>query len=71
MKTDWYKSSRSNPNGECLEARWQKSSHSFSNGNCVEARQVGVVQVRDTKDREGPVLSFTPDAWNRFLTQVR
>jgi hypothetical protein len=28
------------------------------------------VQVRDTKDRTGPVLSFPADAWQRFVAGV-
>ena len=29
------------------------------------------VLVRDTKDRSGPVLRFSPAAWRRFADQVR
>ena len=29
------------------------------------------VLVRDTKDREGPVLAFPPDAWRRFSGRVK
>jgi hypothetical protein len=29
------------------------------------------VLVRDTKDRTGPVLRFTSDAWRTFATQVK
>ena len=66
----WAKSSLSFSNGNCVEARWRKSSHSES-GNCAEARTAGGrVQVRDSKD-PGPVLSFTPAAWQSFLNQVK
>jgi hypothetical protein len=29
------------------------------------------VMVRDTNDRTGPVLRFTPTAWRRFADQVK
>jgi hypothetical protein len=52
---------------------WRKSSYSTSNGgNCVEvAGQARRVLVRDTKDRTGPMLRFTPDAWRRFASEVK
>jgi hypothetical protein len=31
----------------------------------------GVVGVRDSKDRSGPVLAFAPADWRAFLTTVR
>jgi Domain of unknown function (DUF397) len=48
---------------------WIKSSLSFSNSNCVEVASLpdGGIGVRDSKDREGPVLRFTPDEWQAFL----
>ena len=52
---------------------WIKSSYSGgSDGNCVEVSDHGNrVLVRDTKDRTGPVLRFTPDAWRTFAIQVK
>ncbi|MGI5147688.1 DUF397 domain-containing protein [Plantactinospora sp. CA-294935] len=53
---------------------WRKSSRSNSNGgNCVEvaaALAPGVVGVRDSKDRQGPVLTFEPAAWRAFVRGV-
>jgi hypothetical protein len=38
----------------------------------VVARNLpGIVAVRDSKDREGPALVFTPDEWRAFLNGVR
>lgn len=72
----WFKSSRSNGNGGCVEvafapAAWRKSSRSNANGDCVEvAATVGAVGVRDSKDPAGPVLAFSPAAWSAFLANV-
>ena len=54
---------------------WRKSSYSGGNGgDCVEVgAPTGVerVLVRDTKDREGPVLAFSPQVWRRFAERVK
>ena len=55
-----------------MESNWRKSSYSGSNGGeCVEVATAGAVLVRDTADRNGPVLTFTPDAWRAFTTAIR
>lgn len=55
-----------------LGTAWKTSSRSGENGNCVEVRRAGEsVQVRDSKDRTGPVLTFAPAAWRAFLSEVR
>ena len=52
---------------EAIDPRWRKSSYSGNGGDCAEVGEAGRgVLVRDTKDRTGPVLRFTPDAWRRF-----
>ncbi|MEU1606321.1 DUF397 domain-containing protein [Micromonospora matsumotoense] len=51
-------------------ARWHKSTKSGGNGgDCVEVagNLPGVVLVRDTKDRDGGVLTFAPAAWRGFV----
>jgi hypothetical protein len=51
-------------------AKWHKSTLSQANG-CVEvAIQADGVAVRDTKDRNGPVLEFSRDEWAAFLGGV-
>ena len=43
-----------------MTTSWIKASLSGEQGSCVEQRRVGDrIEVRDTKDRQGPVLSFT------------
>nr|MDT0662356.1 DUF397 domain-containing protein [Micromonospora sp. DSM 115978] len=50
-------------------AMWHKSTRSGENGgDCVEvATLTNAVAVRDSKDRSGPVLTFTPSAWTTFV----
>jgi hypothetical protein len=59
----------------CLSrAIWRKSSHSSPTSNdCVEvARNLpGIAAVRDSKDPDGGVLSFSPDEWKTFITKIR
>ncbi|MDR0343378.1 MAG: DUF397 domain-containing protein [Nocardiopsaceae bacterium] len=52
---------------------WGKSSWSGANGDCVEVGLglPGVVAVRDSKDRRGPALVFTPQAWQEFITRAK
>jgi hypothetical protein len=52
---------------------WIKSSLSFSNGNCVEVSSLpdGGMAVRNSRDPEGPVLTFTRDEWQAFIGGVR
>ena len=54
-------------------AHWQTSTHSGGNGSCVEvARNLpGAVAVRDSKNRHGANLVFTPGQWQRFAVQIK
>jgi hypothetical protein len=55
-----------------LDQNWRKSTRSGSNGQCVEIRRIGdAIQVRDSKDVSGPVLSFTLDEWAAFTGGVK
>src|SRR5450755_3315591 len=52
---------------------WRKSSYSGQgSGNCIEVTDHDSrVIVRDTKDRTGPILRFSADAWRRFADHVK
>lgn len=55
-------------------ADWRKASYSTGNGGaCVEvARNLpGAVAVRDSKDPDGPRLTFAPPAWLAFAAAVK
>jgi Domain of unknown function (DUF397) len=71
----WFKSSYSGDNGgQCVEValEWRKSTHSGSNGgDCVEVAPCPhAVHVRDSKDRTGPTLTFTPKEWSAFVAHA-
>jgi hypothetical protein len=58
---------------EDTDLKWRKASYSSNGGgNCVEVGEArhGVL-VRDTKNRAGVVLRFTPGAWRRFADRVK
>ena len=53
-------------------ATWRKSSYSSGEGGqCVEAANANGVAVRDTTDRQGPMLTFSAGAWERFTASLR
>lgn len=56
-----------------INTTWRKSTRSNMTNNCVEVATnfSGVVGVRDSKDRQGPVLTFAPAAWRAFLRALR
>ncbi|MGW1374954.1 DUF397 domain-containing protein [Streptomyces sp. NPDC002446] len=61
------------PAGGASDLEWFKSSYSSSgDGNdCVEvATSSGAVHIRDSKDKPGPRLVFTPAVWADFVTYV-
>jgi len=52
---------------------WRKSTLSDGGNGCVEVATnlPGLVAVRDSKDPSGPALTFSPTAWNDFLSSIR
>lgn len=51
----WYKSTRSNGSGACVEVAHRESGQTF---------------IRDTKDREGGTLSVSAAGWRSFVSSV-
>jgi len=57
-----------------MELHWRKSSYSGNGGSdCVEVASnlTGFVLVRDSKDREGPRLALSDQAWSAFVQGVK
>jgi hypothetical protein len=53
-------------------AVWRKSTRSDSNSQCVQWAKVdGIIAVRDSKDPDGPVLTFTQGEWEAFVGGVK
>ncbi|MGW4981291.1 DUF397 domain-containing protein [Streptomyces mirabilis] len=52
---------------------WLRSSRSTGMNNCVETARpgpgpwAGLVAVRDSKNKAGPALLFTPASWEGFV----
>ena len=48
---------------------WRKSSYSNAQGgDCIEiAESPEAIHVRDSKDKSGPTLTFTPNQWSAFV----
>ena len=60
------------PDADLSRAAWRTSSYSNNGGECVELAATGaLVRVRDTRHRAGVVLTFTPEAWERFTVSLK
>ncbi len=61
------------PDIDLSRAVWRKSTHSNNGGACVEVATnlSGIVAVRDSKQRKGPVLIFAPDEWQTFIDRAK
>ncbi|MFF0244845.1 DUF397 domain-containing protein [Streptosporangium sandarakinum] len=78
----WRRSSLSGNGQDCVEVRGrqQASRSDASGGQCMEvARGTSSAKaqpdcfflVRDSKDPDGPVLSFSPIEWSAFLATIK
>ncbi|HIV57046.1 MAG TPA: DUF397 domain-containing protein [Candidatus Stackebrandtia faecavium] len=55
-----------------LNTRWKKSTKSGHNGACVEARLfAGAVEVRDSKNIEGPTLQAPVQEWAGLIAATK
>lgn len=55
-------------------ARWRKSSYSDGDGgNCIEVAHghPGLIPVRDSKNPDGPAVTFHAPAWSAFIGAVK
>jgi Domain of unknown function (DUF397) len=61
------------PNFDRSRAAWRTSSYSNNGGACVEVADnlPGIVAVRDSKNRNGPILVLTPAGWREFTAGIR
>jgi len=55
------------------QAAWRKSTFSGNQGNCLEVADgfPGVMPVRDSKDPDGPVLTFSAGSSAAFVASVK
>ncbi len=56
-------------------AVWRTSTHSGHGNECVEiadnlASEHGIILVRDSKNRTGPMLRFTCGEWTAFAASM-
>lgn len=71
VEVQFFKSSYSADSGACVEVGFIKSSRSGNNGACVEVSQCDCgIRVRDSKDPDGPVLTFNHAEWEAFRLGV-
>ncbi len=59
---------------ESVNLGWRKSSYSGNGGSdCVEVASnlPGTVAVRDSKDKTGPSLSVSDQAWSTFVQGIK
>ncbi|MFG3229296.1 DUF397 domain-containing protein [Kitasatospora sp. NPDC048194] len=56
-----------------MTVQWFKSSYCDNKQfACVEVRrEPGAVAVRDSKDPDGPVLTFPGESWALFISMLR
>ncbi|WP_031068944.1 DUF397 domain-containing protein [Streptomyces sp. NRRL WC-3742] len=57
-----------------VDLQWRKSSYSNAAGEeCVEVSTSipNDLLVRDSKDPDGPVLTYTTDAWRSFVSALQ
>jgi hypothetical protein len=51
---------------------WRKSTRSQQNGACVEAAYLhAAVVIRDSKDSDGPKLTFDRAHWHAFIRGLK
>jgi len=68
----WRKSSFSGVQTACVEVAWRKSSFSGVQTDCVELAWPGAgMAVRDSKNADGPTLSFGRTEFAEFIAALQ
>lgn len=51
---------------------WRKASRSLNQGECVEIAAIAnTIGIRDSKNTQSPVLTFTRREWRSFVQTAR
>ena len=61
-------------NLEVSGLQWRTARRSIGNGACVEAAAVpasGRILIRDSTDRNGPVIWYTEHSWRAFIGSAK
>jgi hypothetical protein len=54
------------------DLEWRKARRSVNNGACVEVAPVSrQIFVRDSTDREGPVIRYSGHSWDEFVVAAK
>lgn len=58
--------------GSDTEMHFRKSSYSSDTANCVEVAFAGShVAIRDSKNPDGPILTYAAQSWYEFVEALR
>ena len=59
-------------NLEVSDLQWRTARQSAGNGACVEvAPTSGAILIRDSKDKDGPVVPYPGSSWRAFLVDAK
>lgn len=57
---------------EVRDLTWRTARGSAGNGACVEVAPAGgQIFVRDSKNQDGPVVSYSARSWRQFVTNAK
>lgn len=70
-KYEWKKSSACSANHTCVEV-WRSSGYCDEGCSCIEVSHTSDEwHVRDSKNQDGPVLTFNKKEWKAFILGVK
>ena len=51
---------------------WRKAQRSKNYGDCAEVSgSDGIIAMRDSKDRQGPVIEYPAASWQAFIVSAK